>query len=88
MQARQAGTYNNYGANLAVDGNSDQLFGSRSCASVDSFAADASVDDKGKPAWWSVDLATKDPSARFTITNLTVYFCDDCDRGMCCKIVV
>ena len=35
------------------------------------------VSDKPLPcAWWSVDLASPDPSQRFVITNVTIYFDD------------
>ena len=72
--ASHVGTHKWYGPHLANDGNLAQ--GPHGvCSWTDSRESDADPAEKGQPAWWSVDMASDDPSQRFVVTSVTLYFC-------------
>ena len=73
----QLGAWGTFYSNLAVDGNTNQdLYDGRTCAHPFSQMP-------RMPAWWRVDLAGGDPSLRFVIMNVTIYFRADCCPGTC-----
>ena len=63
-----------------MDGGLSQELGDGSCAHPDS--------QGGDPAWWSVDLASQNPTDRFIIENVTIYFRDDCCEGVLKHIII
>ena len=77
--ATQSSNYGqSYGPNLAVDG--DATLQGR-CAWAFANNTGVVAGERGQPAWWSVDLASQDPSQRFIVTDVTVCFEDA--RGRC-----
>ena len=74
-RATHIGTHEVHGPQLANDGNLAQgPYGV--CSWADSRGSDTDPAEKGQPAWWSVDLASHDPSQRFIVTSVTLYFCN------------
>ena len=69
-QATQSGAYFGQAPQLANDGDVAQRLGV--CST--SFSA-LSFGEFGQSAWWSVDLASQDPSQRFVVINITIYYC-------------
>ena len=61
-----------------MDGGFSQKLGDGSCAHPESFASGVSDEERGDPAWWSVDLASQNPTDRYLIENVTIYFRDEC----------
>ena len=77
--ATQSSNYGqSYGPNLAVDG--DATLQGR-CAWASASNTDVVPGERWPLAWWSVDLASHDPSQRFIVTDVTVCFEDA--RGRC-----
>ena len=66
-----------------MDGGLSQKLGDGSCAHPDSNGLGVSRQERGDPAWWSVDLASQNPTDRFIIENVTIYFRDDCCESKC-----
>ena len=72
--ATQLGTYRDFDAGRAVDGNTRQYLQVLSCAHPHSRDETLPADVRGSPAWWSVDLSAGDPSQTYIITSVTIYF--------------
>ena len=81
-QATQIGTGQGQGPQFAVDGNLTQS-PAEVCSWSDSLGSGATPAERDQPAWWSVDLASQNPSDRFIIENVTIYFNYDCCACKC-----
>ena len=77
--ATQSGNYyQNSGPNLAVDGDATYQGW---CAWASASTNDVVPGETDPRAWWSVDLASQDPSQRFIVTSVTICFNDN--KGKC-----
>ena len=74
-RSTQIGTHKGRGPQFANDGNLDQGPWNRVCSWSDSRGSDADNPESGESAWWSVDLASHDPSQRFVVMSVSIYFC-------------
>ena len=72
--ATQLGTYRDYDAGLAVDGDMRQYRLEGSCAHPHSEDMMLPDDVRLIPAWWQVDLSDGDPTRTYVIRNVTIYF--------------
>ena len=66
-----------------MDGGLSQKLGDGSCAHPESYASEVREEERGDPAWWSVDLASQNPMDRFIIEYVTIYFRDECCDSKC-----
>ena len=74
-RATHIGTHKGRGPQFANDGNLAQGPWNSVCSWSDSRSSDTDPAEREQPAWWSVDLASHDPSQRFVVTSVTLYFC-------------
>ena len=72
--ATQLGTYRDYDAGQAVDGDMRQYLLEGSCAHPHSEDLMLPDDVRLIPAWWQVDLSDGDPTRTYVIRNVTIYF--------------
>ena len=73
-RATQIGTSGGQGPEFANDGNLTQSPWYQVCSRPSSDGDDVSPTEKGvQYTWWTVDLASQDPSQRFGIKSVTIY---------------
>ena len=72
-KATQLGTWEGYGPERAVDGNTDPEISKGSCAHPHSYDLLVEADERGGRTWWSVDLSSNDPNKRFVLKYVVIY---------------
>ena len=71
---KKIGTGEGQGPQFAVDGNLAQSPWDQVCSWPSSIGDGVSPAEEGVPyTWWTVDLASQDPSQRFAIKSVTIY---------------